>query len=214
MKFALERELKTLFTSSANDDKWDDVKWRVRAASILVGANYDFSLCFEAALPTMNCYSLSVDVSWPGQDPSHADYYQRTSVSWFELWTREFQTTAPPLMREGDAQRYCQLFEEACSAEQQVDSIPSIQQAIIAKMKQGARYRTSHKEGGSHVYWRGDRFVRSDYGENQEERQFLTEDSFLSMLFPFFRSDLVNLPVEAPLSEIDAWRLILRRLDS
>jgi hypothetical protein len=213
MKFALERELKTLFHPSENNEEQDETKWCVRATSTLVGASYEFLLCFEAALTSSHCYSFRVDVSWSGQDPSIVDYYQRTSVSWFELWTRELQAADPPIMNEADGQRYRQLCEEASVADEQFDSILSIQQAIISAMKNGACFRTSHKEGGTHIYWRGDRFVRSDYGENPEDWHFLTEELFFSMLFPFYRWEFVNPAGITTLTDIDAWRLIQSRLD-
>ncbi len=99
-------------------------------------------------------------------------------------------------------------------AEQHLDSIVPIQLAIIAAMKRGASFRNSHKEGGTNIYWKSDRFVRSDYGDYPDEQQFTDDTQFLNMLRKFCNWDVTRNSSEDQLSEIDAWRLILRRMDS
>ncbi len=208
VQFELERGMRTLFTPSM-----DDGKLCLRAKANVVGADYNFLLRFEAALPVRNCYSLRADVSWGELPSDHADYYRETSGSWFATWTRDFVAASRPLANEGSAERYRQLCEEALNVEKHLDSVAAIQQAIIAAMKDGARFCDPHKEGGTHIFWNYDHFVRSDYGDYPDERHFTDEIEFLRMLYQFCHFDAIRLNVMDQLSEIDTWRLILRRMN-
>jgi hypothetical protein len=208
VQFAMERELRTLFTPSMEDGKFC-----LRAKAIVVGADYDFLLCFEAALPDWNCYSLRANVLWGELPSGHADYYRKTAGSWFASWTRAFVAANRPLVNEGSAERYRQLCEEGLNAEKQLDSVAAIQQTIIAAMKDGARFCDSHKEGGTNIFWKGEQFVRSDYGDNPDKQHFTDEIEFLKMLRQFCHWDVTRNSGKDQLSEIDTWRLIMRRMD-
>lgn len=207
VQFALERDLRTLFTPSMEDETLC-----LHAKAIVVGANYDLILSFEAALPEWNCYSLCAKALWGELPSDHADYYRKTSGSWFESWTSDFAPANRPLDNEGSAERYRQLCEEALNAERHLDSVAAIQQAIIAAMKEGARFGDSHKEGGTNIFWKGERFVRSDYGDDPDERHFTDESEFLKMLYQFCHWQATSHSDKDQLTEIDTWRLILRRM--
>lgn len=208
VKFSLERELRSLFKMTMNQEKLC-----MSTNATIVDAAYAFLLRFEAALQTCNCYSLAMDVSWPASSSSNADYHRTTSASWFNLWTREFIASGPPLTGEGSIQRYRQLCEEAISVEQELDSIDAIQRAIIEAMKQGATFRTSHKEGGTRIYWKSGHFVRTDYGEYPNEKQFNVESEFLNMLFQFSSGDINQFCGREQRPVIDTWLLIKRRME-
>ena len=208
VQFGMERELRTLFTPSMEDGKLC-----LRAKAIVVGADYDFLLCFQAALPDWNCYSLRANVLWGELSSDHADYYRKTAGSWFASWTSVFVAANRPLVSEGSAERYRQLCEEGLNAEKQLDSVAAIQQTIIAAMKDGARFCDSHKEGGTNIYWKVERFVRSDYGDNPDKQHFTDEIEFLKMLRQFCHWDVTRNSGKDQLSEIDTWRLIMRRMD-
>lgn len=207
LQFALERDLRTLFTQSMEDDTLC-----LHAKAKVVGADYDFTLRFEAALPEWNCYSLQASAMWGELPSDHADYFRKTSKSWFEGWTSDFIAANRPLASEGSVERYRQLCEEALTAEKHLDSVAAIQQSIIAAVKEGACYYDSHKEGGTKIYWDGKRFVRSDYGDDPDERHFTDESEFLKMLYQFCHWKATSHTEKDQLSEIDTWRLILRQM--
>lgn len=119
----------------------------------------------------------------------------------------------PPLPGEGSEELYRRLSDAALTAEAHLDSVAAIQQAILTGLKQGGRYSTSHKEGGTNITWRNGQFVRSDYGEDPAHRSFTDEAEFLTMLGHFCRVDVTRSSGREPLSDLDTWRLILRRLD-
>lgn len=207
LQFALERDVRTLFTPSLEEGVL-----YLRASAKVVGMGYDLLLRFEAALPEWNCYSLRLDVSWRELSADNYEYYRKTSGSWFESWTSDFAPANRPLANEGSAERYRKLCEEALSAEKHLDSVAAIQMAIIAAMKEGARFYDSHKEGDTKVYWAKERFIRLDEGDDPDERHFTDESEFLKMLYSFCHWQATSHSDKDQLSEIDTWRLILRRM--
>jgi hypothetical protein len=185
----------------------------LRTRITVVGADYDFLLRFEVAFPEHNYYSLRMNVSWLDQSSSYSEYYLKTSQSWFALWTREFAETNLPLGDQGSLQLYQHRIQMAIQAETLLDTVPAIQQAILAALRDGASFQTSHKEGGTKIFWNGNSWVRSDYGEHPEERRFKDESEFLHMLLRFFHMDVTQRSGPEQRSELDIWQLILRRLD-
>ncbi len=100
------------------------------------------------------------------------------------------------------------------NAERHLDSVEAVQSAIVEGMKRGGTYGTSHKEGGSNIFWRMDRFVRSDYGDYPDVRNFTTETEFLKMLWNFCQFDVTRNSGNRARSELETWKLILRRMSA
>lgn len=205
--FALERELMTLFAGAM-----DNGQLRLLARGNVSGARYNFELRFEAALFFRNCYSFRVEVSWAEQPANTHDYFRKTADSWFGLWTRDLMAANPPKADAGSAGRYRKLAEAALGAESHLDSVPAIQREIITGMKRGGSYGNSHKEGGTNICWKDGKFVRSDYGDYPDLKEFTDESEFLKMLQQFCHWDVRRLAGTNALSEFDTWKLILRRL--
>lgn len=207
VQFALERELMILFRPTMIEGKLC-----LSAKANLQGAPYFFELRFEAALLLKNCYSLRVTVSWAEHPAKLHDYFRTTSDSWFHLWTRDLMGATPPGPDEGSAERYRKLSTAALAAEAHLDSVEAIQQAIVAAMKKGASFATCHKEGGSNISWQQGRFVRSDYGDYPDQKEFANETEFLTALRQFHQFEVTRYTVAKGIPEFDAWKLILRLL--
>lgn len=207
VQFALEREVRMLFTPAMADGKL-----RLRAKATVIGALYQFELRFEAALASTNRYSLRVETSWADQEATNHDYYRKTSDSRFAMWTRDLMAATPPETDAGSPERYRKLADDALKAEAHLDTVAAIQQAVIAELKRGGSFGTSHKEGGTNIYWRIDRFMRSDYGDDPGHESFTDEAKFLKMLRQFLEWEITNHAAPGSLTERDTWKLILRRL--
>lgn len=93
-----------------------------------------------------------------------------------------------------------------------LDSVAAVQRAIVAGMKRGGRFSSSHKEGGTHITWQYDRFVRSDYGDDPATASFTDEAAFLAMLWNFARWDATRYAPDGAFSDLDTWILTLRRM--
>ena len=79
-------------------------------------------------------------------------------------------------------------------------------------MKSGAKFFTSHKEGGTHISWQNGRFVRSDYGESDEREEFTDDGEFLKFLRQFYSWETSRNLYPEKASELTAWKLISRLL--
>jgi hypothetical protein len=204
IQFALERDLMTLFAISMQNERLI-----MTASAKIVGARYDFTLRFEAAMPQHNCYSLCVETSWADAAATHHDYYRKTAGSWFEHWTRDLQPAEPP-DADGAPERYQAICLASMNAEVHLDSVPALQQAIVAAMKRGGRFTTSSKEGDTNFRWSGDRYVRTDVGDYPGTVVHASEAEFLDMLRKYYDWETSKNVYPEKVSELVAWKLILR----
>lgn len=207
IQFALERDLMTLFAVAMKDERLT-----MTANAKVVGAQYDIELRFEAAMLLKNCYSLRVETSWADAAATHHDYYRKTSDSWFSHWTRDFMPANPPAADAGSSARYQKICLASLNAEAHLDTVPALQQTIVAAMKRGACFSTSHKEGGTNISWSGERFVRSDYGDYPDHKNFSSEAEFLEALRKFYDWETSKNIYPEKVSDLVAWKLILRLL--
>ncbi len=207
IQFALERHLMTLFVASMKDDRLT-----LTAKAHVVGARYDFELRFEAAMPNMNCFSLRVETSWADAAQTHHDYYRKTSDSWFAHWTRDLQPADPPASDAGPSARYQEITAASLKAEAHLDTVPALQQAIVAAMKTGARFTTSSKEGDTNITWNGSRFMRIDQGDYPDTVVFSSELEFLEALRKFYDWETSKNVYPEKVADLVAWKLMLRLL--
>lgn len=207
--FDLERELMVLFLVSM-----DACQLRMVATAHVNGARYEFELRYVAALKQANHFSLHTEASWADADKVHNDYFRKTSDSWFRLWTRELQSAPPPDLKENIVERYERECAATLHAQQHLDSVFAVQRAIIAGMKSGGTFGTSHKEGGTNISWRVDYFIRSDYGDYPDTKIFRNENEFLKMLWQFCQFEVTRHAGKQGLSELDTWKLILHRMSN
>lgn len=207
VQFALERQLMTLFVASMKNDRLT-----MTASAKVVGAQYDFTLRFEAAMPHIHCYSLRVEASWADAAATHHDYYRNTANSWFGLWTRDLQPADPPASDASSAARYHEICAASLNAEVHLDTVPALQQAIVAAMKTGARFTTSSKEGDTNITWNGSQFMRIDQGEYPDTVIFSSEPEFLEALRKFYDWETSKNVYPEKVSDLVAWKLMLRLL--
>lgn len=178
------------------------------------GAQYQFKLGYEAALPETNGYSLRVEESWSAMPANSHDYFRKSADGWIQFWTRNFKLGEPVAAGEGSAEQYAKIRDEALEAEARLESVPVIQQTIVAAMKRGATFSTAHKEGGTILKWVDGQFIRSDYGEDPDLKKFADETEFLEALHQFYDSETSRAVYPDKVSDLDAWKLILRKLAS
>lgn len=207
IQFALERDLMTLFAAAMKDDRLT-----MTAKGTVVGAQYDFELRFEAAMVLKNCYSLRIETSWAEHAATHHDYYRKTADSWFSFWTRDFMPANAPRADAGSSARYQKICAASLNAEAHLDSVSALQQTILAEMKRGASFATSHKEGGTNIYWKNGGFARTDYGDYPDHKNFQSDEEFLKFLRQFYDWETSQNIHPRKVSDFEAWKLILRLL--
>jgi hypothetical protein len=205
--WALERAIMTRFVREPGGD---GLSWRGEA--IVNAAVWTFLLRFDAARPTHNHFTLQAEVSWAHLMPEHHDYERRSSTGWFALWTRDLATIGVSASDRGAEERYAALCRDAEEAESRLASIAAVQRAILDGLRRGGRYSTSHKEGGTTITWRANRFVREDYGDDPAYETWTDEAAFLAALWRFCQWDATRHARDRQRSDLDTWTLILRLL--
>ena len=208
VQFALERELMVLFTVNM-----DNGGLRMNATASVNGARYEFELRFLAASKSGNHFSLRIEASWPDSHSAVLDYFRKTSDGWYHLWTRDLMTATPPARKNKDSAHYRNLCEAALRAKRDPVSVAEVQRAIVDGVKRGGSFGNSHKEGGTNIGWRNGKFFRSDYGDYPDFKEFDSEPGFLGMLWNFCQFDVTRSTGRQALPELDAWKLILRRMN-
>jgi len=96
----------------------------------------------------------------------------------------------------------------------------NIQQAILAALRGGATLATSHKEGGTRIFFAkslilaGDagRFYREDFGESDLREVFEDEAEFLVFLARFFAAQARFEGAADASTEETIWQFIFDRL--
>jgi hypothetical protein len=207
LRFELERRIMRLFTASLVDGRL-----LLSTRATIVGNAYDFALRFEAAWPSTNCYGFRMTTSWADAPATHHDYYRKTSGSWFELFTRELTPIQPVEAIDFATDRYRSLCDDVFHADNLPQTVESIQETIIAAMKAGRYFATSHKEGGSHLRYQYGIFTRTDHGDDPGHNVYPTTGSFLAALRQFCDPQVTR-HTAGKIEELDAWKLILRLLE-
>ncbi|MFO0857773.1 MAG: hypothetical protein U0640_10500 [Phycisphaerales bacterium] len=209
MQVALERELMVIL-----DRRIEKHTLFYRAKANVNGCRYEFEVEFLGIEGGKYFYRLMSDASWAHLSSKNEEYFCKVSNSWITMWTRELN--AGRMKSAPTAQNSTPQYREACDHamqfESNLDSVEAIQQEIVAKIKKGGRYTSSHKEGGSNIRWRGGKFVRDDYGDYPDHIEYKDEADFLAKLKMFLHWDVARNYEGQKISDLDAWRLMLRRL--
>lgn len=206
VQFALERDLMALFTA-----RMEGGQLRMNTTAHVNGARYDFEIQFIAARKGENHYTLRVVSEWPVSNSNH-DYFRKTSDSWYKLWISELTPATPSDANDAPATRYQELCEAALNAERHLDTVEAVKRAIVDGVKRGGKYGTSHKEGGTNIFFQDGKFNCSDYGDNPDHKQYTDDAEFLKMLWNFSRFDVNRSAGKRELPELEVWKLILRRM--
>lgn len=202
----LERELMTLFATNMESGQL-----LMTAAANINGARYQFEVRFISAAKQANHYTLRVAASWPHGGPAHQDYFRKSSDGWYQTWTWSLRAATTPKTK-GDPSLYREHCQAALQAERALDSSAAVQRAIIDGVRRGGTFGNCHKEGGTNIFWQNGEFVRSDYGDDPGFWTYKDEAEFLDALRRFCHFDITRNDASRELTELDQWKLILRRM--
>ncbi|HYW32466.1 MAG TPA: hypothetical protein VE869_13235 [Gemmatimonas sp.] len=185
---------------------------RARANANVNGAQYAFVLQLESAGTSAHAYSLRITGSWAHFGAEYDDYFRGTSKSWCGLWTRNLVIADSPRDANTATTRYRELSDAALRAASEYRTVAEVQQAILAALRSGAKFVSSNKEGNTVIAWRHHRFMRVEDGENPGSETYADEATFLTRLEQFHRAEITRNASDGTLAALDAWKLILRRL--
>ena len=204
----LERTLATLFQTG-----YEGSKLVFRGSAMVTGCPYTFELRYDAAMSSLNCYTLHIHGNWGKTKADYHEHFRKASQSWYDFWTKPFKKAPTPGEGIGLEERYRAIAEQAIRSEAHLSDVASVQREIVAAMQSGAQFSTAHKEGGTYIRWRDGCFIRADYGESNDTETFRDDASFLAFLRKFYDGETSKniYPDKAP--DYDVWKLILRLMD-
>jgi hypothetical protein len=138
----------------------------------------------------------------------------------FDHWTLRLQC-CPPVRDLSDHSRtfYDQQVRESIEHEEaearrveDPDPIIALQKKMLAALRDGRQFRTSHHEGGTILYFNGKTFLREDFGEYPDVKEFATDAEMIACIRAFFdwESRRETYPHKPP--ELDVWKFIERQL--
>lgn len=206
----LEGVICTLFTAERTQR---GLSWH--AVAFPGGAHYSLLLQFLAAFPDRNRYRLELRVSWNRSEPGVDEYYGKSSKAWFAWWTNDFRAIESFSDEErGSAELYERFSEQALAIARRPMTVASLQQEILAAIRQGATLATSHKEGGTRFGWCDGRYFRYDWGDSTSDAIFPDETGFLVAIASFFQHEINRNADREGHSGVEFWRLLQRRLNT
>lgn len=151
-----------------------------------------------------------------------AEKLQQDAARTFDYWLRETAWTtdkpawqgAPEAYRRAMAIAVDAVDKEAEDRRRREDrsGVAEIQKEILTGLRNGLRFSTAHKEGGTNISFQSGMFVRQDFGESEERVTFRAEGEFLEFLRRFYDWEARREIYPHPPLELDAWKYILARL--
>jgi len=92
-------------------------------------------------------------------------------------------------------------------------SVAALQNEIIDALRAGMGFFTAHKEGGSHLFFDGTAFRRTDYGDAVDRCEiYPTDTAMIDALRRFYGWDARRAAYPHPVSELQVWAYIRSRL--
>lgn len=184
------------------------------------GTPREVCLRFEAVIDSRKLYSLQVKRSTPKKWASEAEHLRaagRTMAFWSAklfiaspdiAWSRASSALYDQCRRESLA-----LEEVMANAVEDPAPIAALQKEVLDALRAGMGFFTANKEGGTHLFFNGRVFVRSDYGDEPNVNETYAADAaMVACLRRFFdwesRRDWY--PHRPP--ELDVWKYIKGRL--
>lgn len=144
---------------------------------------------------------------------------QQDATRAFDYWLREMEWTADEPAWRGSPEAYRRAMAIAVDREaedrrrrEDRTGVAEIQQEILSGLRNGRRFSTAHKEGGTNISFQSGVFVRQDFGESEERLTFRAEGEFLEFLRRFYDWEARREIYPHPPLELDAWKYILAQL--
>jgi hypothetical protein len=197
------------------------------------GNKHNIELRFEAVLPRApyirnpptepgayrNLFLLRVESAALKKRVSEAEFL-RDAGRTFEYWTLRLQCGSQRIeWQDASREFYAQQMRDSIERERDLarrvedpDPILAIQKAVLAALREGKRFSTAHKEGGTILRFNGKVFERSNYGEDTTLTQFATDQEMIASIRAFYdwESRRDSYPHRPP--ELEVWKYIQRQL--
>lgn len=176
------------------------------------GCPFTLSLRLDEVQPLQRWYTLTVSSDWSSFGPEYDEYFRNSAAGWFGYWTRGLEMSEPRPDSDRPNDLYLKVLERYDAFETDLRTVEDVQRKILARMEDGARFSTSHKEGGTIMQCVRGRYSSSTYGENVSDERFPDGAGFLAYVRRFFDMEIRRSCYPDTPSDFVAWKLLLRLL--
>ncbi len=185
------------------------------------GEGRGFRLRFEAVIDNRKLYSLRVE-STASRRWWTVEKFLEGAARAFAHWRGKLEIPVGEIAWESASwERYRESQEESVAVAKEAEAggqkedpgpILELQKAVIAGLRAGQSFHSSHKEGWTSICFDGRTFIRFDEGENPKTERYATEAKVLVCVRNFYdwESRRDTYPHRPP--EVEVWKDILMQL--
>ncbi len=177
------------------------------------------TLRLEAVFLTERLYSLKLAFKG-SRNWLLEDEFLKKSRDVFDYWCSKLRvpmseipwSQASPVLLEQEIRSTLAAEDEIAARLEDPAPIAAVQQKILAAIRAGSVFRSSHKEGNTRIYFNGTNFARLDEGDYPDSRIYATEAEFLTAMRHWhdWNARRDTYPHSPP--ELDVWRFIQSQL--
>jgi hypothetical protein len=181
---------------------------------------FEIELRFEAVLPRVpyvmkrptersefkNLYALRLCTNGPGKAFDHWCLYLQCCAT-----VTDFSDHSQ-IFYDQQVRESIEVEETRARRVEDPDPILAAQKRVLAALRDGKQFRNAHHEGGSTLYFNGKTFLREDYGEYPDRREFATDAEMLACIRQFFDWESRRETYPHQPAELDVWKYIERQL--
>ena len=197
----------------------DSAKLTYRGATTIGATTHTMQLCFEAALPERNLFSLNAETSGPSAWISSESLLRDATLA-FAHWMAPLERCPDDItLPEASTHRYDQLVGECLALQAQVDGISedpapiaAAQSAILTALRSGDTMRSSDHCGTSKLFFDGTEYVREDCGEQPQIVRYPTDEAMLTCLRNYYDYESRRHCFPHRPAELIAWQYIQSQL--
>ena len=217
VKHAMEKMIGVLLDRVAEDEALLTYSGRTSSA----GEGRAFRLRFEAVIGERKLYSLQVQ-SEASRKWWTEEQFLAGAERAFAHWRGQLEVAAGEIdWDRASWERYREVQEESVAVAKEAEAggrkedpgpILELQKAVIAGLRAGQSFHSSHKEGWTSICFDGRTFIRFDEGENPKTERYSTEAKVLVSVRNFYdwETRRETYPHRPP--EVEVWKYILKQL--
>ncbi|MBZ5609754.1 MAG: hypothetical protein LAP38_15950 [Acidobacteriia bacterium] len=231
--FQAKYDLEKLTGTLLELDRSSEDKLVYRGSSVVGVTKRALELRFEAVLPRApyvrkpptelreyrNLFFLRAETSAPRQWETEEDV-KAAAARAFGYWTLRLPCGSQQIAW-ADASRpfYEQQAKEAIEQEMELASrvedpnpIIALQKQVLVALRDGKSFRTSHKEGGTRLYFNGKTFLKEEFGEQESVPEFATDQEMIDCIRQFYDWDSRKESYPHKPAELEVWKYIQGQL--
>ena len=215
VKHAVEKMIGVLL-----ERDWEDgERLASRGRTTSGGEGRGFRLRFEAVLGNRKLYSLRVESTASRKWWTEEKFLEGAARA-FSHWRAQLEAPVGAISWEDASwERYREVQEDSVAIAREAGgqrddpaTVLALQKSVIAGLRAGHSFHSSHKEGWTSICFDGRAFVRYDEGKHPKSERFSREAQLLACVRHFYDGESRQETHPHRPSEVEVWKYILKQL--